>query len=116
MKYLNDISKDCVGKVCKSKSSGDFKIVKYNDNRNVEIQFVTTGYEIVARLEHIRNGYVKDLYAPSVCGVGIIGAKYPVSEGGRDTKDYALWKRMLTRCYSDAYIRKRPTYEGCQVF
>ena len=26
MKYLNDISyKDCVGKVCKSKSSGDFK-------------------------------------------------------------------------------------------
>ena len=31
MKYLNDISKDCVGKVCKSKSSGDFKIVKYND-------------------------------------------------------------------------------------
>ena len=32
MKYLNDISyKNCVGKVCKSKSSGDFKIVKYND-------------------------------------------------------------------------------------
>ena len=28
MKYLNDISyKDCVGKVCESKSSGDFKIV-----------------------------------------------------------------------------------------
>ena len=26
MKYLNDISyKDCVGKVCKSKLSGDFK-------------------------------------------------------------------------------------------
>ena len=35
MKYLNDVSyKDCVGKVCKSKSSGDFKIVKYNDKKN----------------------------------------------------------------------------------
>ena len=40
MKYLNYVNyKDCIGKVCKSKSSGDFKILKYNDNRNVEIQF-----------------------------------------------------------------------------
>ena len=116
MKCLNDVSyKDCVGKVCKSKSSGNFKILKYNDSKNVEIRFVTTGYEMVARLEHIRNGDVKDPYTPSVYGVGIIGAKYPISGGGRDTKDYALWKRMLTRCYSDAYRKKRPTYEGCEV-
>ena len=45
MKYLNDVSKDCVGKVCKSKSSGDFKVLKYNDYGNVEIQFLKTGYE-----------------------------------------------------------------------
>ena len=45
MKYLNDVNyKDCVGKVCKSKSSGDFKILKYNNNRNVEVQFLKTGY------------------------------------------------------------------------
>ncbi len=32
MKYLNDISyKDCVGKILKSKNSGGFKIVKYNN-------------------------------------------------------------------------------------
>ena len=116
MKCLNDASyKDCVGKVCKSKSSGDFKIVKYNDNKNVEIQFLNTGYETVVQLVHIKNGDVKDRYLPSVCGVGIIGTKYPVSEGGRDTKDYALWKRMLERCYSDSYQKKRPTYEGCEV-
>ena len=57
MKYLNDISyKDCIGKVCKSKSSGDFKILKYNDCYNVEIQFLNTGYEVVVRLDCIRNG------------------------------------------------------------
>ena len=116
MKYLNDVSrKDCVGKVCKSKSSGDFKVLKYNNNRNVEIQFLNTGYETVVQLVHIKNGDVKDRYLPSVCGVGIIGTKYPVSEGGRDTKDYALWKRMLERCYSDSYQKKRPTYKGCKV-
>ena len=116
MKYLNDVSyKDCVGKVCVSKSSGDFKILKYNDTANVEIQFLNTGFEMFARLNHIRKGEVKDPYSPSVYCVGIIGAKYPSSDGGRDTKDYALWKNMLTRCYNDTFKKKNPTYEGCEV-
>ena len=106
MKYLNDISyKDCVGKVCKSLNSGDFKIVKYNDNRNVEIQFFKTGFEMVAQLTTIRSGLIKDPYLPSVHGVGITGTKYPVSEGGRDIKEYKLWHSMLKRCYSDGFKR-----------
>ena len=116
MKYLNDISyKDCVGKVCKSKSSGDFEVLKYNDNRNVEIQFLKTGFEMVARLDHIRNGNVKDQYSPSVYGVGILGTKYPSTVNGRNTKEYGLWQNMLKRCYSDGSKKKRPTYEGCEV-
>ena len=40
MKYLNVVNyKDCVGKILKSKNSGDFKILKYNDSANVEIRF-----------------------------------------------------------------------------
>ena len=116
MKYLNDVSyKDCVGKVCKSKSSGDFKIVKYNDAYNVEMQFLKTGYEAVVQLGNIRNGDVKDPYSPSVHGVGITGTKYQAKINGRDTKEYELWKNMLQRCYSDTYKKKRPTYEGCGV-
>ena len=60
MKYLNDVSKDCIGKICKSKSSGDFKIVKYNDSKDVEIQFLKTGYETSATLGNIKGGCVKD--------------------------------------------------------
>ena len=61
MKYLNDISyKDCVGKVCKSLNSGDFKIVKYNDNRNVEVQFLKTGYEATVEAVINRVKEVKD--------------------------------------------------------
>ena len=116
MKYLNDVSyKDCVGKVCKSLNSGDFKIVKYNDNRNVEVQFLKTGYEATVELGHIKNGYVKDPYVPSVYGIGVLGAKYPSRVKGVLTKEYALWKRMLERCYSDDFKKKRPTYEGCKV-
>ena len=116
MKYLNDVSyKDCVGKVCKSKLSGDFKIVEYNNKTNVKIQFINTGYEAVVELGNIRNGGVKDPYLPSVCGVGVSGTKYPITVNGVKTKEYELWRDMLKRCYSDTYQKKYPTYEGCEV-
>ena len=116
MKYLNDVSyKDCIGKVCKSLNSGDFKVLKYNDAKDVEIRFLKTGYETVARLDNIKSGSIKDPHSPSVYGVGIIGAKYPVSEGSVKTKEYDLWCNMLRRCYSDGFKKKQPTYEGCEV-
>ena len=115
MKYLNDINyKDCVGKVCKSLNSGDFKVLKYNDSTDVEVRFLKTGYETVTQLGNIRNGKVKDPYSPSVYDVGISGAKYPISEGGVETKEYALWKSMLRRCYSDNFKKKRQTYIDCK--
>ena len=116
MKYLNEVSyKDCVGKVCKSTSSGDFKIVKCNDSKNVEIQFLKTDYKTTVRLGDIRNGEVKDPYAPSVCGVGISGTKYPTKINDVQTKEYVLWKEMLRRCYSDSLKKRYPTYKDCEV-
>ncbi len=116
MDYLNDISyRDCVGKVCKSTSSGDFKILTRNGARNVEIQFLKTGYKTTVYLGSIRNGYVKDRYAPSVYDIGIIGDKYPSRANGRNTKEYMLWISMLKRCYSESFKKKYPTYEGCEV-
>ena len=116
MKYLNDVSyKDCVGKVCKSKSSGDFKVVKYNDVKNVEIQFLKTGYETIVQLVSIRSGKIKDPHLPSVYGVGVVGTKYPTTINGVQTKEYALWTGVLERCYSETLKERRPTYEGCEV-
>ena len=116
MKYLNDVNcKDCVGKLCKSKYSGYFKIVKYNDWENVEIKFLKTGYEMTTRLDNIRNGNVKGPYLPSVYSVGIVGTKYQSHKDGVKTKEYHLWQGMLQRCYSDTLKKKYPTYEGCEV-
>ena len=115
MKYLNDVSyKDCVGKVFKSLNSGDFKVLKYNDSKNVEIQFLNTGFEATVRLTTIESGGIKDPYAPSVYGIGVLGTKYPSTINGVKTKEYMLWQSMLKRCYSDVYKKKRPTYKGCK--
>ena len=115
MKYLNDVNyKDCVGKICKSKSSGDFKILKYNDTTNVEIKFLNTGFETVVRLGNIKSGGVKDPHLPSVYSIGIVGTKYPPTINGIHTKEYVLWADMLRRCYSATLKKKRPTYEDCK--
>ena len=116
MKYLNDINyRDCVGKVCKSLNSGDFKILKYNDTANVVIQFLKTGYETTVELGNIKKGYVKDHYSPSVYGIGVFGTKYPSRVNGVKTKEYKLWHSMLVRCYSDTIKKKHQTYIGCEV-
>ena len=116
MKYLNDISyKDCVGKVCKSLNSGDFKIVKYYDSYNVDIQFLETGYETTVELVQVKRGNVKDRYLPSVFGVGVLGTKYPSKINGVLTKEYDLWQSMLRRCYSDNSKKKHQTYKDCEV-
>ena len=116
MKYLNAVNyKDCVGKICKSKSSGDFKIVKYNNAKDVEVQFLKTRFEMTVELGSIRKGEVKDPYAPSVYGVGITGTKYQPTINGVNTKEYELWRGMLKRSYSDTYQKKHPTYIGCEV-
>ena len=116
MNYLNNVSyKDCVGKVYKSTSSGDFKIVKYNGAADVEIRFMTTGYETTVELGSIKIGYVKDPHYPSVYGAGILGTKYPSKVNGVKTKEYILWCSMLQRCFSEKYQKKQPTYKDCEV-
>ena len=94
---------------------GKFKIISYKDSKNVNIKFIGTGFETVARLGNIRKGYVKDPYSPSVYGVGITGTKYPITVNGVMTKEYGLWQNMLRRCYSDSSKKKCPTYEYCEV-
>ena len=74
-----------------------------------------TRYETVVQLVQVKSGNVKDPYVPSVYGVGVLGTKYPSTINGVKTKEYMLWKDMLTRCYSDTYKKKNPTYIDCKV-
>ena len=115
MKYLNDVTiKDCVGKILKSKNFGEFKVLKCNDSKNVEIQFLNTGYYKVAEMKEVRSGGIKDPYLPSIYGKGFVGTKYcTITENGKNKLEYETWSGVLKRCYSDARKKKRPTYKDC---
>lgn len=35
--------------------------------------------------------------------------------GGPITKDFRIWANIMSRCYAESSLKKRPTYEGCTV-
>lgn len=100
-----------VGRICKSRTCGDFKIISNINSRNIKIQFLDSGSLTISQSSHVRRGNVKDYYYPTVLGVGYIGEGiYKLSSPiGRK------WNSMLTRCYSKDYHKEKPTYTSCEV-
>lgn len=53
-----------------------------------------------------------------VCGIGISDdGKYPkrTPDGKKDSREYAMWQKMIARCYYDKSLKKEPTYQDCTV-
>ena len=102
------------GKIFKTTKYGDLVVTKYINNHNVCVKFINTNYETTAHICHIRNGLVKDRLFPSLHGVGVVGDA-PITVGGIVLKEYALWKRVIGRCYDSEFHKKSPTYADCSV-
>ena len=56
-----------------TKKWGILEVVRYIDNKNVVVRFITTGTERSVSLQSIQQGDVKDWGLPTVYGVGILG-------------------------------------------
>ena len=105
-----------MSKTYASNNYGDFRISKYNNPRDVIIEFVATGYKVSVMDSKIILGAVKDRLLPTVHGVGFIGDGSYKSRGeGVTAKQYQSWTDMLKRCYSMSELKRRPTYNGCSV-
>ena len=66
--------------------------------------------------KHIRTGSVKNLYHPSVYGIGYMGVgKNKSSINKKTTKEYSVWQGLFERCYSPSNIIKNQSYIDCTV-
>ena len=92
-------------------NDGDIEILKYNNSRSILVRFKETGYERLARAGDIRSMEVKDRLKPSVHGVGFLGD----GEFGVRSRFYNVWADMISRCYCQKALKKRPSYIGCRV-
>ena len=88
------------------------KIIEYNNHIDLIVEFQNEfKHKVHTTLQSFNNGQVKDVYQPSVCGVGICGSKYPIYNGAKMLKEYVLWKHFIERCYDKKIKEKYPTYQ-----
>ena len=94
----------------------EIEVVKYNTSSDVVIKFLDTGYEKACASKEVRNGGIKNPYFPFVKGVGFfgVGPHIAYAKGVRNAT-YTHWSSMLTRCYTEEYQQRFPTYIGCVV-
>lgn len=90
-------------------------IVEYNGNKDITVQFKTTGELVKCRYSTFKDGQVKSHFTPSVYGVGIIGLEKTTDINGKMLKSYDIWHSMLQRCYDKKLQQKRPTYKECEI-
>lgn len=88
------------------------KIVEYNSADDIIVEFQDKyKAKVHTQYKSFLNGSIKNPYKTSVCGVGIIGVKYPMSIDKKQTKEYIAWCNMLNRCYGDKTLKRYYTYK-----
>lgn len=106
---LNDFH---IGDIYSSKNFGDMEVISNEDSRNVGVRFIDTGNEVFGlQRGNVKRGNVKDVFVPSVEGVGFLGTTRYVTK----LPAYHCWTHMITRCYSANYHSTRETYSDCSV-
>lgn len=105
------------GYIFKTNGGSYAKVIKYTNSKNILIEFQDIyKHRTITSSAHIRSGAVKNPYQPNVAGVGFVGVGvHAASIGTKDTKEYSLWKRMITRCYDEKIHKRQPTYKECEV-
>ena len=99
-----------------TRNSGEIKIVNYERDSSVIVEFVETKTRIKTCAGNIRKGTIKDRMKPSVLGVGFLGyGKYKTANKRIHTNEYVAWRNMIARCYDESLRNKYPTYHDCTV-
>ena len=83
----------------------------------LRVRFLQTGHIDEFRKDAIERGEIRDKYAATLCGVGIIGN---VKTRGKNKNLYTVWHNMIRRCYAPhdnpAYYNKVTVCERWLTF
>ena len=93
------------------------ELIEYNNYDDVVVRFLPP-YECKrkTKIDHFKNGDLVNPYAPTICGFGIVGNKYPTHKENGKTyrREYLIWTNMIKRCYDEAHRYKNPAYINCE--
>lgn len=95
----------------------EIEIIEYFNYKNCTIKFIHNGLEIRNRaLTNVLKGNISNPYHRSYLSVGFLGqGKHKTKIDNRSSLVYIVWSGVITRCYSERWVRKHPAYKGCLV-
>ena len=112
---------DRTGETNVSNEGCAMKIVEYNNNCDVIIEFQDEHkYRVHTSYQAFKKGKCKNPFYPSVFGHGYLGidknGNVPKTKEFKDGKyvitwEYHKWQNMLKRCFDNKYKEKKPTYK-----
>lgn len=89
------------------------KIIKYVDANDIIVEFQDEyKCQVHSNYQAFKDGGIKNSYHPWVYGVGMVGNKYPSRINGKMTKEYHVWREVLTRCFGEEYKNEHITYQN----
>ena len=90
-----------IGKINYHDKYGEYIVISKGSKSNYfKVKFTKTGNISEFRADAIKNGQIRDKYAKSFLGVGIIG---DVKTRGKNKPYYTVWRNMLYRCLKNNY-------------
>lgn len=94
-----------------NKCGRPMKIIEYNNQSNIKIQF-DDGLILENRTyTGFKNGNIFHPYDRTVMNKGYIG----IGKYKHGSLAYTYWQGMLRRIYNEIELKKRPTYRDCSV-
>ena len=114
---MNKKENELVGMVFDTNGGTKCKIISGTSKHKVRVKFLDSfGYEVNTRVADLEKGYVKNPFAPAVCGVGYLGiGKYPPSVDGKKTLAYVQWHGVIRRSYDLMYKNTQNSYKKTNV-
>lgn len=114
--FKNINPKNRVGVVNKNKFGTLMEVVEYKNYLDIWVKF-ENGNLVHTSWQCFTKGDVKNVYDKSIYGVAYLGeGDYKtVIPNGKHTSIYDTWRGILTRCYSEKWLEKHPTYIGCTI-
>lgn len=117
MTKTNAVSPIKAGERFKTREGYWCSVLKVENSKRLLVKIEDEfGHRFYTQSGHLRRGHIKNPFHRSVYGVGRTGVGgVKATIGQRATREYALWKSMLERCYAEGYWEQYPTYTGCRV-
>lgn len=108
--------KERVGKKYKTTQGETVEVIDYIDFHNCTVRFEDGTIRKNVSHTSVYRGKIKNLYRPSVAGVGYLGeGAYKAHKNNKKTKAVSDWRNMLYRCYDESFKNKFLTYKEASV-